>query len=390
MPWENRSGGRGPWGQGPSGPGRGGSQPPDLEEILRRGQDRLRQALPRGSLGSGGFLIIGALIVAVWALSGFYVVDTAEEGIVLRFGKYSETTAPGLHYHLPWPIESVETPNVSQRHVTTLGYSPENDRRTLGESLMLTGDENIIDVPFAVLWRIREAVPYLFNIEDPDITVKAVAESAMREVVGRSKMFDVLGQEFVAPVEGADPATPPVQAVGATREQIASDVQTLIQARLDAYGAGIEIQQVQFQNPQPPQQVIDAFRDVQSAQNERERARNEAEAYARKVVPEARGEAQRIIQEAEAYKQQAVAEAEGETQRFLSVYEQYRLAPEVTRERLFIETMERVLAPMNKIILDEKAGSGVVPYLPLPEIQGRRPAAPPANTGTATPQGGTP
>jgi membrane protease subunit HflK len=158
---------------------------------------------------------------------------------------------------------------------------------------------------------------------------------------------------------------------------------------LDTYGAGIEIQEVQFQNPQPPQQVIDAFRDVQAAQNERERARNEAEAYARKVVPEARGEAQRIIQEAEAYKQQAVAEAEGEAQRFLSVYEQYRLAPEVTKERLFIETMERVLGPMNKIILDEKAGSGVVPYLPLPEIQGRRPASPPANTATASPQGGT-
>jgi membrane protease subunit HflK len=292
-----------------------------------------------------------------------------------------------LHYHLPWPIESVETPNVSQRHVTTVGYSPETERRTLGESLMLTGDENIIDVPFAVLWRIRDAVPYLFNIEDPDLTVKAMAESAMREVVGRSKMFDVLGREFVAPAEGAQPA-PTVPETGATREQLAKAVQDLIQARLDSYGAGIEIQQVQFQNPQPPQQVVDAFRDVQAAQNERERARNEAEEYQRKVVPEARGEAQRIIQEAEAYKQQAVAEAEGETQRFLAVYEQYRLAPEVTRERLFIETMERVLAPMNKIILDEKAGSGVVPYLALPEIQSRRSVSPPANTGT--PQAGTP
>jgi membrane protease subunit HflK len=332
-------------------------------------------------------LIIGALIIAVWALSGFYVVDTAEEGIVLRFGKYSQTTGPGLHYRLPWPIESVDTPNVSQRHLTTVGYSPDSERRTLGESLMLTGDENIIDVPFAVAWRIKEAVPYLFNIEKPDETVKAVAESAMREVVGRSKMFDVLGREFVAPAEGAAPATPAVPETGATREQIARAVQDLIQARLDTYGAGIEIQQVQFQNPQPPQQVIDAFRDVQAAQNERERARNEAEEYARKVVPEARGEAQRIIQEAEAYKQQAVAEAEGEAARFLSVYEQYRLAPEVTRERLFIETMERVLAPMNKIILDEKAGGGVVPYLPLPEIQGRRSTTP--QTGT-TPQGGTP
>lgn len=388
MPWENKGGGRGPWGQGPSGPGRGGSQPPDLEEILRRGQDRLRQALPSGSFGSGGVFIVLGIIALLWLASGIYVVDTAEEGIVLRFGKYTTRTGPGLHYHMPWPIESVETPNVSQRHLTAVGYSPESpERRTLTESLMLTGDENIIDVQFAVAWRIKDAVPYLFNIENPDATVKAVAESAMREVIGRSKMFDVLGREYVA----ATDATPTAPAVAATvtREQVARSVQALIQARLDAYSAGIEIQEVQFQNPAPPQQVIDAFRDVQAAQNERERVRNEAEAYARRIVPEARGEAARIIQEAEAYQAQTVAEAQGEAQRFLSVYEQYRLAPEVTRERLFIETMERVLSPMNKIILDEKAGPGVVPYLPLPEIQQRRTTTPPPAPPPAT-QGGTP
>lgn len=368
MPWENRNGGRGPWGQGPTGPGRGGPQPPDLEELLRRSQDRLRQALPSGSFGAGGIALALFILVALWLASGFYWVDERQVGVVMRFGQFSKLTQPGLNYHLPWPVETVETPTLV-RQFEYIGYRPEGvetgqtgrERDVPEESLMLTGDENIIEIDFSVAWRVRDAVDYLFNVQDPGTAIKAVAESAMREVVGSSKLFDILGREGVDGAEGN---------AEATRPKLIRQVQQIMQAALDSYGAGILIEEVQFQRVDPPQQVLAAFRDVQAARAEAERKRNEARAYENKIIPEAQGEAERIKQAAQAYWRQVINESRGEADRFRALYEEYRRSPAVTRERLFIETMERVLGPMNKIILDEKgAGSGVVPYLPLDQLR---------------------
>ena len=231
-----------------------------------------------------------------------------------------------------------------------VGGSARDER---AESLMLTGDENIVDIDFVVFWRIKDAEKYLFNIQNPDTTVKEVAESAMREVVGQSNIQPILTQE---------------------RQKTEEAVQALMQRTLDSYGAGIQIDQVQLQKVDPPAEVIDAFRDVQAARADKERLQNEAYAYFNKVVPEARGEAERILQGAEGYKQQVVNDATGQTSRFLQVYDQYKNAPEVTRRRMFIETMEKVLGGTDKIILDSKGGSGVVPYLPLDKLQNRTPA----------------
>ncbi len=374
MPWSNQSGGgggwqggggnggggnRGPWGQrGPS----GGQTPPDLEEILKRGQDRLRNIMPGGSLGGTGLAIAILVLIVIWLLSGFYRVLTDEQGVVTRFGKFTGLTQPGLNYHLPYPIESVQTPKVTRVNRVDIGMRTSGDdtrlrRPTVArdvpeESLMLTGDENIVDVDFSVFWVIKNAGEFLFNIQNPEGTVKAVAESAMREVVGESDIQPIL--------------------TGA-RQKTETAVQELMQQALDQYKSGIQITQVQLQKVDPPAQVIDSFRDVQAAKADQERLRNEAEAYSNKVIPEARGDAARIIQAAEAYKQQTIAEAQGQAARFLSIYEQYAKAPDVTRERMFLETMERVFDGKNKVIIDNKAegGQGVVPYLPLNELNRR-------------------
>lgn len=391
MPWENRNngGGRGPWGQGPlgGGSGRGGPQPPDLEDLLRRGQERLRQSLPSGSFGAGGMAIAVGVLIVLWLASGIYIVGPRERGIELRFGKFSEETQPGPNYHLPWPFESAEVVDVEQVYTIAIGYAQGETsgggvtraRDVSGESLMLTGDENIVDIDFSVVWKVRDAKDFTFNVLNPPDTIKAVAESAMREVIGRSRLIDVLGNEAdVAPLPGREPPAEGQTPVdpAASRTQIVNDVQELMQQTLDAYGAGVLITEVQLQRVDPPSQVIEAFRDVQAARADRERLRNEAEAYKASIIPDAKGEAARIVQQAEAYKQQSVAEARGEAQRFLAIYEQYKLAPEVTRQRLFLETMERVYTGMNKVILDEKqTGSGVVPYLPLGELR-PPPAAP--------------
>ena len=381
MPWSNQGGGpwgsgggggggKGPWGSGPQPSG----SPPDLEELLRRSQDKLRTVLPGGNLGGKGIALIVVAAIAIWGFSGFFRVQPDELGVVLRFGKYVRDARPGLNYHLPYPVESVLTPRVTRVNRIDVGMRQVEDLRrgttvrdVPEESLMLTGDENIVDVDFSVFWVIKPegAGDYLFNIQMPEGTVKAVAESAMREIIGRSEIQPIL--------------------TGA-RQNIETRVQELMQKILDDYGAGIQVTQVQLQKVDPPSQVIDSFRDVQAARADQERAQNEAQTYANRVVPEARGRASQILQSAEAYKQQTVAEATGQTARFLSVYEQYRKAPEVTRQRLYLETMERLFGSTDKIILDSGPGSNVVPYLPLDQLMRPQPqpkAAPQAKTGSA-------
>ncbi len=368
MPWSNQGGGGGgaggpwgsgggksPWGSSPP-PSGGGGRPPDLEEILRRGQDRLRGVLP-GNMGGKGIALAGLAALALWGFSGFFRVEPDELGVVLRFGKEVREVQPGLNYHLPFPIETALTPKALRVNKIDIGMRTTDDvrrgatvRDVPEESLMLTGDENIVDVDFAVLWRVKPTGvgDYLFNIQNPEGTVKAVAESAMREVVGRSDIQPVL--------------------TGA-RQTIENAVHELMQKTLDGYGAGILIQQVQLQKVDPPSQVIDAFRDVQAARADLERAVNESQSYANRVVPEARGRVAQITQAAEAYKSQTVAEATGQSSRFNQIYEQYVKAPDVTRERMYLETMERVLGGADKVILDSgSGGSGVVPYLPLNEL----------------------
>jgi membrane protease subunit HflK len=374
MPWDNKGGwqsggggggggGRGPWGQGPRGPG-GGPQVPDLEELLRKGQESVRNLLPGGgAFGSRGLLILALVIVTAWMLSGFYRVNSDEQGVVMRFGAWVKTTQPGLNYRLPWPVESVVTPKVTRVNREEVGFRSGGEggprqsaqRDVQEESLMLTGDENIVDIDFAVLWVIKDAGQFLFNIENPPATIKAVAESAMREVVGKNQIQRIL-------TEGRQPV-----------EQATRD---LMQSILDQYQAGVQITQVNLQKVDPPAAVIDAFRDVQSAQADRERQQNEAEAYRNDIIPRARGEAQRLVQGAEGYKQEVVSLAQGEAARFVSVYNEFKVAKDVTAKRLYIETMEKVLRGTTKIIIDTPQGSqGVVPYLPLPELQKRKPEA---------------
>jgi membrane protease subunit HflK len=364
MPWTNQGGGGGgPWGSGGgrgpwgSGPQPSGSKPPDLEDMLRRGQDRLRRVLPGGNLGGKGFALLALAAIALWGFSGFFRVEPDELGVVLRFGKEVREVQPGLNYHMPYPIETVLTPkalrinkiDIGMREIS-VGRGGTSEREVPEESLMLTGDENIVDVNFSVFWKVKPTGvgQYLFNIQHPAGTVKAVAESAMREVIGRSDIQPIL--------------------TGA-RQVTETAVQDLMQKTLDHYSAGVQITQVQLQKVDPPKQVIDAFRDVQAARIDLDRSVNEAQTYANRVIPQARGNVARIVQAAEAYRSQTVAEATGQTARYMKIYEQYKKAPEVTRERMYLETMERVLGHTSKIIVDSKDGAqGVVPYLPLDEL----------------------
>jgi modulator of FtsH protease HflK len=372
MPWSNQGGG--PWGSGPKGPWGSGPQssgptPPDLEDLLRRSQDKLKTVLPGGNLGGKGLMLIALAAAVIWGFSGFFRVEPDELGVVMRFGKYVRDATPGLNYHLPYPIETVLTPKVTRVHRIDLGMRMIEDTRRGGttmrdvaeESLMLTGDENIVDVDFSVFWVVKAkgAADYLFNIQFPEGTVKAVAESVMREVVGQQKIQPIL--------------------TGA-RQNIESSVQDLMQTVLDKYGAGIQITQVQLQKVDPPSQVIDAFRDVQAARADLERAQNEAQAYANKVVPEARGRAAQVVQGAEAYREQTVAEAKGATSRFLQVYDEYKKAPDVTRQRMYLETMERLFGGTDKVIMD--SGAGAVPYLPLDQLIRRSPTPAPQTGGS--------
>jgi membrane protease subunit HflK len=344
-----------PWGS-PSGGGNGsgrGPTPPDIDAIIRKIQSTINKFLPGGRSGGKPVILIIAVLGLIWLASGLYRVLPDEQGVVLRFGKFVSTTQPGLNYHIPYPVETVLTPKVTKVNRMDIGFRSERDSGfTSGgvadvpeESLMLTGDENIVNIDFSVFWVIKDAGHFLFKIQDPATTVKATAETAMREVIAKSKLQSIL-------TEG--------------RSKIEIETQEIAQSLLDEYESGIQITQVQTQKADPPDEVIDAFRDVQAARADMERAKNEAEAYQNDVIPRARGDAAKILQEAEAYKKQVVA-AEGEASRFLAIYTEYAKAKEVTQERMYLETMEKVLADIDKVIIDRKAG-GVVPYLPLPEL----------------------
>jgi membrane protease subunit HflK len=356
MSWNNQGGG-GPWGQGPRNTGgSGGQTPPDLEELLRRSQDRLRRVLPGGGGGGRNLspLSIIAILVLLVAFAAyfffFFRVQPDEQGVVLRFGAYNRDAQPGLNARLPYPIETVYTPSVTRVNRVTVGQVSDERGGTTGrdvpeENLMLTGDENIVDIDFSVFWVIDNAANYLFNMEDPEGSVKAVAQSAMREVVGRSNIQPLLTQ---------------------ARQITETDVQELIQGTLNDYAAGIRVTQVQLLKVDPPADVIASFRDVQAARADQERLQTEAQTYANRVVPEARGQASQITEAANAYRDRTIAEAQGQADRFDKVYESYAAAPDVTRQRMFLETMEGVFGGSDKIILDERgSGSGVVPYLPL-------------------------
>ena len=364
MPWNNQSGGpwgqkpQGPWGGGPQGGGGGGgsNQPPDLEDILRRGQDKLKDLIPGGpSFGSRGIIIVVLLGLVAWLLTGAYTVRPNEVALNMIFGRYVGNSGEGLRYNLPFPIGSVVKVRVTDVNRTEVGFRGADSARrvanrdVLEESLMLTGDENIVDIDFAVQWQVDASRPqnFVFNIQAPESTIKAVAESAMREVIGRRTVQAVLTTD---------------------RAAIEVEVVNLMQQVLDSYGAGVRVRTVQLQKVDPPSQVIDAFRDVQAARQDQDRLKNEAETYASRIVPEARGQAVRVIQEAEAYRERTIAEAQGGVARFNLILDEYLKAPDVTRERMFIETMERVMGGMDKVIIDQQGGSGVIPYLPLNEL----------------------
>ena len=374
MPWNNQSGGGGgwksggggdnnkpggPWGSGPG--GGGNNQQPDLEAILKKGQDKLKQFQQGSGLPGPLMLLLGALIVA---FAGFYAftfrVNPDELGVVMRFGKPNRDAGPGLHFRWPFPVEEVRLPKVTEQRTTPIGKRAGDVMATRGavsggeNSLMLTGDENIVDLSFVVYWRIdtKKVQDYLFNIQKPEETVREVAESAMREVVGQSALQSLLTE-------------------GRQKTEVA--VQRLMQAVLDSYGAGVRIDQIQLREVDPPQQVIEKFRDVQAARNERDTLQKQAQTYADGVIPRAKGEADRILAGAQGYKDQTVAEATGQAARFIKIYDEYKKAPDITRQRMFIEMQERVLSGADKIIIDNKnGGSGVLPLLPLDQ-QRRQP-----------------
>ena len=345
-PWGGgggNGGGGGPWGQGPQGPRGPQGSPPDLEDIIRRGQDRLKNISPRG----GGPVLFGVIalgLVALWAVQSVYTVQPDEVAVELLLGKpKNELSEPGLHFHF-WPIETVEKVSTAEK-LTQIG-----DARGTSSGLMLSGDQNIVNVKFSVAYQVSDPRAYLFGVAQPDEMVTQVAESAMREVVGRSPAQDIFRDN---------------------RQGIADSVRDILQGTLDQYGAGVAINAISIEDAAPPREVADAFDEVQRAEQDEDRFVEEANQYSNQQLGAARGDAAQIREDAAAYKSRVVQEAEGEAQRFISVYDQYAKAPEVTRQRLYLETMERVLGSSNKVIVEQGNGQGVVPYLPLPELQNR-------------------
>ena len=379
MPWSGQNGGNGgwkpgggsggPWG-GSGGPGGGGPNQPDLEEMLKRSQDRLKQAMPGG--GSSwpliGLVAIAGLLAMIWY--GFFVrIDPDQLGVVTRFGKYHHQLGPGLQFRWPYPVERVELPNVTAVRTVEVGVRGNQfdrfgrvvrgggERDVPEESLMLTGDENIVDVDFIVQWQVNPetANQYLFNVFNPLKIVKEVSESAIREVVGRNKLDTVISEH---------------------RADIEIEVKKIMQETLTKYKAGVLIVNVKMQSSFVPSPVKPSFRDITAAEQDQERYQRQAEAYRNNLIPRARGDAQQMIESSEAYKARVVKEADGEAQRFDKIYAEYKKAPDVTRKRMFLETMERVMGGMDKIILDNKGkGGGVVPYLPLDGLSKRTPPA---------------
>ena len=378
MPWSNQGGG-GPWGggggNGQGGDGGGGSpwgrkpgggggpQPPDIDEVIRRGQDRIKRMFPGGSSGRK-LVFIGLLVlIGIWLANGFYRVQPNQEGVPLVLGRFvGTTTNPGLHWNWPSPIGTVYRPDVTAENRIEIGLrtTGETSRRGVSvrdmpeESQMITGDENIVDIDFVVFWKISDAPNYLFNIRNPDETIKMAAESVMRDIVGQ---------------------TPIQEALTSRREDIESRTLTSLQTLMTEYQAGIEVRQVQLLEVLPPKAVIDAFDEVSRARQDMDRLKNEADAYRNDIVPRARGEAQQLLQGADAYRQEVVNRAQGDANRFNAVYAAYQRSKDVTTKRIYLETLEEVLRKVNKIIIDGDVGgtggSGVVPYLPLPEIQKR-------------------
>lgn len=360
MPWENDSNNNknNPWGRRPGrGGGKNGPEQPDLDEMLRKAQDNFKDILP-GDLGGGKFVGLAVLaIIALWLASGFYIVQPGEQAVIQRFGEWTRTKSEeGLGYHLPAPVEMVTKVNVSQLRTMSIGYIKRGGRGSQTqdipeESLMLTSDRNIVDLDLEIQWDIKSADEYLFEILDQENTIKKVAESAIREVVGQTNMFPILTTR---------------------REEVANRVKTIIQENLDEYKSGVNIKQVLIQQAEVHPDVQAAFQDVQSAKQDGEDIQNRAQAYREDILPRARGEAIRMLQEAEGYKQSTVARATGDADRFNSVYKAYLSGEDVTKQRIYIETMENVLKNANKIILDDQNGSGVVPYLPLNELKTKK------------------
>ena len=379
MPWNNQGGG-GPWGGGGGGDGGGGGngsgspwgrkpggfgggggpQPPDIDEVIRRGQAKLKGLLP-GGFGGKKVIILAVLgVLAVWlGYGGTYRVQPNQIGVELVLGRFTGTTNPGLHWNYPAPIGTVYKPDVTAENRIEIGLrtSGEASRRGASvrdmpeESQMITGDENIVDVDFVVFWKIADAPNYLFNIRNPDETIKMAAESVMRDIVGQTAIQSALT---------------------GGREDIERLTLSSLQRLMTEYGAGIEVRQVQLLDVGPPKNVNDAFLEVQRARQDKDRLKNEAEAYRNDIVPRARGESQQLLQGAEAYRQEVVNRAQGDANRFNQVYQSYKQSKDVTTMRIYLETLEEVFLNVNKVIIDSDAGgSGVVPYLPLPEIQKR-------------------
>ena len=350
-------------------PGESGPQIPEIDELMRKGQEQLRVLMGgRGGSGKGGnggtpgggrpFLTrgtigLGVLVgLALWGMASFYTVKPEEQSVELFLGEFYRVGDPGLNF-APWPVVSAEVIPVTREQTEDIGVGT----RGSDAGLMLTGDENVVDIDFQVVWNINDPAEFLFNLRDPVATIRAVSESAMREIIAKSNLAPILNRD---------------------RGVIAQQLQDLIQLTLDSYNSGVNIIRVNFDRADPPESVIDAFRDVQAAEQERDRLQNVADAYANRVLAEARGEAAQVLEEAEGYRARVVNEATGEASRFSAVLGEYAKAPEVTRKRLYLETMEQVLGDMDLIILDENtSGSGVVPYLPLTEL--RRSGTPESN-----------
>jgi modulator of FtsH protease HflK len=384
------AGSGGPWGGGSGGgdggnrgsgnggggrkPGQDGPQIPEIDELMKKGQEQLRVLMGgRGGQGNrgggggpggrgpggaafskGGLLLGGAAAVVLWAMASFYSVKPEERAVELFLGEFRGIGQPGLNF-APWPLVTAEIVQVTGERVTDIGTGRGG---ALDTGLMLTRDQNIVDIEFQVVWNVSDPSGFLFNLKEPADTIRAVSESAMRDIIARSELSPILNRD---------------------RGAIAADLRTAVQGTLDSYQAGINVVRINFDRADPPREVIDSFREVQAAQQERDRLEKEADAYANRVTAGARGEAARLMEQAEAYRAEVVNAAQGEASRFLSVYEEYVKAPDVTRRRMYLETMEKVLGDMNKVIMDGvsgEGGQGVVPYLPLNDLTRPTAAAP--------------
>jgi modulator of FtsH protease HflK len=348
-PWGKPSGQK-PGGEGPKSPWGGGNRgssnlPPEIDDIIKKSKDGLKSVLPQGA-GRGTWLLPLAALAVIWVYNSVYQVQPDERGMVLRLGAYTRTVNPGLHF-APWPLEKMELLPVAAENQTPIGDNGD-------EGLMLTGDENMVDIKFKVLWKISDPQKFLFNIADQEAIVKAVSESAMREIVGR---------------------TPASEALTTGKLVIQDQVTEIVQRTLDRYNAGVKITGLALEGVEPPTSVLDAFEDVQRAKQDQQKSINEAERYSNQKLRNAEGDAAKLVEDAKGYKAQNVAEAKGEAQRFESVYAEYSKAKDVTRERLFLETMEKVIGSSNRVVMDPgKNGQGIVPYLPLPTIENAKPA----------------